>query len=209
LFALSATFATADSSDFSLSASTHQQLAQGPTRAFIKAAVTDDGSRWEGFEGGLLGRLLRKPIALFADWPAAAGALCVFINRQGAAGRWPSAIRVFVAQLKRRTMLRRNLAGIIVLALLSTAAFAAQIKEMPRTPVKPINAPKAVDINSGTANDFVTLGIDAPTAKKIVDGRPYRSKRDLITRQILTSEQYDKFKTMLVARRPASSKKNG
>ena len=95
-------------------------------------------------------------------------------------------------------MLRRNLAGIIVLALLSTAAFAAQIKEMPRTPLKPINAPKAVDINTGTANDFVNLGIDASTAKKIVDGRPYRSKRDLVTRQILTSEQYDKFKTMLL-----------
>jgi len=104
-------------------------------------------------------------------------------------------------------MLRRNLAGIIVLALLSTAAFAAQIKEMPRTPIKPINGPKAVDINTGTANDFVNLGIDASIAKKIVDGRPYRSKRDLVTRQILTSEQYDKFKTMLVARRPGTSKK--
>jgi hypothetical protein len=93
----------------------------------------------------------------------------------------------FAAQRKGRTMLRRNLAGIIVLALLSTAAFAAQIKEMPRTPIKPINAPKAVDINTGTANDFVNLGIDASTAKKIVDGRPYRSKRDLVTRQILTN----------------------
>jgi hypothetical protein len=143
---------------------------------------------------------------LFADRPAAAGALCVFINRQGAAGRLPPAIRGFAAQLERRTMLRRNLA-VIVLALLSTAAFAAQIKEMPRTPIKPINAPKAVDINTGTANDFVNLGIDASTAKKIADGRPYRSQRDLVTRQILTSEQYDKFKTMLVARRPGASKK--
>src|SRR6516162_2526179 len=99
-------------------------------------------------------------------------------------------------------MLRRKLLGLVVLALLSTAALSAQIKEMPKTPIKPINAPKAVDINTGTEMDFVNVGIDKPTAKKIVDGRPYRSKRDLVTRQVLTSEQYDKFKTMLIARRP-------
>jgi DNA uptake protein ComE-like DNA-binding protein len=82
---------------------------------------------------------------------------------------------------------------------------AAQIKEMPKTPVKPVNAPRSVDINSATPNDFVNLGIDAATAKKIVDGRPYRSKRDLVTREILTSDQYEKFKTELVARRPGTT----
>jgi hypothetical protein len=146
---------------------------------------------------------------LFADRPAAAGALCVFINWQGAAERWPPVIRDLPAQHERRTMLRRKLLGIVVLALLSTAALAAQIKEMPKTPIKPINAPKAVDINTGTEMDFVNVGIDKTIAKKIVDGRPYRSKRDLVTRQVLTSEQYDKFKTMLIARRPGSTKKKG
>ena len=102
-------------------------------------------------------------------------------------------------------MLRRKITGIVVLALLSTASLTAQIKEMPKTPVKAINAPESVDINSATPNDFVNLGLDASTAKKIVDGRPYRSKRDLVTRQILTADQYDKYKTELVARRPASA----
>jgi len=107
-------------------------------------------------------------------------------------------------------MLGRKLVGIAVLAVMSTVVLAAQVKEMPRTPVKPINAPKAVDINSGTPNDFVNIGIDASTAKKIVDGRPWRSKRELVTRQVLTTGQYDKFKTMLVARRPgATTKKKG
>lgn len=103
-------------------------------------------------------------------------------------------------------MLRRKIAGIVALAVMSAVTLTAQIKEMPKTPVKPLNAPRSVDINSATPNDFVNLGLDAATAKKIVDGRPYRSKRDLVTRQILTTDQYDKYKTELVARRPAASK---
>ena len=104
-------------------------------------------------------------------------------------------------------MLRRNIVGIVVLALVCTVTLGAQIKEMPKTPVKPINAPKAVDINSAAESEIIALGIAGPVAKKIVDGRPYRNKRDLVTRQLLTPEQYDKFKDLLVARRAKNSKK--
>src|SRR5215831_2707768 len=92
-------------------------LSKRPSRTTARGGRASKGDCWAGsFETH---RVVR-------GWPVATGALCVFINRQGAAERWPPAIRVF-AQLKRRPMLRRNLAGIIVLALLSTAAFAAQI----------------------------------------------------------------------------------
>jgi DNA uptake protein ComE-like DNA-binding protein len=104
-------------------------------------------------------------------------------------------------------MLRRNFVGIVVLALLSACALSAQVKEMPRTPVKPINAPRAVDINSAPESEIVAIGIPGPVAKKIIDGRPYRSKRDLVARQVLTEEQYEKFRDSLVARRPRNSKK--
>jgi DNA uptake protein ComE-like DNA-binding protein len=104
-------------------------------------------------------------------------------------------------------MLRRNFVGIVVLALLSTVGLGAQVKEMPRTPVKPINAPRAVDINSAPESEIVAVGIAGPVAKKIIEGRPYRSKRDLVTRQVLTEEQYEKFKDSLVARRPRNTKK--
>jgi competence protein ComEA len=104
-------------------------------------------------------------------------------------------------------MLRRNFAVIVVIALLTTMTLAAQVKEMPKTPVKSANAPKSVDINSATPNDIQNLGIDAATAKKIVDGRPYRTKHDLVTRDILTQDQYDKYKAELVARRPGTTSK--
>jgi DNA uptake protein ComE-like DNA-binding protein len=104
-------------------------------------------------------------------------------------------------------MLRQKFVGFVALTFLCTAALAAQVKEMPRTPVRPVNAPKAVDINSAAESDIIAIGITGPVAKKIVDGRPYRNKRDLVARQVLTQEQYDKFKDMLVARRPKNQKK--
>jgi competence protein ComEA len=112
-----------------------------------------------------------------------------------------------ISQFERRTMLRRNFVGIVVLSLLCTVVLGAQIKEMPRTPVKPINAPKTVDINTAPESEIIALGISGAVAKKIVDGRPYRSKRDLVTRQVLTEEQYEKYKDSLVARRARNPKK--
>jgi len=102
-------------------------------------------------------------------------------------------------------MLRRNFAGIVVLALVWTVALGAQVKEMPRTPVKPINEPRIVDINSAPEVDIASIGIERTVAKRIVEGRPYRSKRDLVTRQLLTKEQYEKLKNSIVAKRPKKS----
>ena len=102
-------------------------------------------------------------------------------------------------------MLLRKMIGVFVFALASSVAFAAQVKEMPRTPIKPINQPSIVDINTAPETDIVSIGIDRSVAKKIVDGRPWRSKRDLVTKQVLTKEQYEKFKNSLVAKRPKKS----
>ena len=103
-------------------------------------------------------------------------------------------------------MLRRNLVGIVVLALAGTVALGAQVKEMPRTPAKPINQPSIVDINGAPEADLVSIGIERATAKKILEGRPWRSKRDLLTKQVLTKEQYDKLKDLLVAKQPKKSR---
>jgi competence protein ComEA len=102
-------------------------------------------------------------------------------------------------------MLRRNFIGIVVLALVWTVALGAQVKEMPKTPIKSINEAKIVDINTAPESDIVSVGIDRAVAKKIVEGRPYRNKRDLVTRQLLTKEQYEKYKNSLVAKRPKKS----
>jgi competence protein ComEA len=98
-------------------------------------------------------------------------------------------------------MLRRSFLGIVALAVLGTVALAAQVKELPKTPVRPLNA-KIVDINTAAEADIAAIGIEKAIAKKIVDGRPYRNKRDLVTRQLLSQEQYDKVKNQIVAKQP-------
>jgi DNA uptake protein ComE-like DNA-binding protein len=91
------------------------------------------------------------------------------------------------------------------MALAGTVAFGAQVKEMPRTPVKPINQSSIVDINTAPEADIVSIGIERAAAKKIVEGRPWRSKRDLVTKQVLTKDQYEKLKNSLVAKQPKKS----
>ena len=107
-------------------------------------------------------------------------------------------------------MLRRISAAVCVLALVMTVSLsAAQVKEMKKTSPTPINskAPaNAVDINSATETDLVAIGIDRTVAKKIVDARPFRNKHDLVTKQLLTTDQYDKLKDKLVARRVKKGK---
>jgi competence protein ComEA len=98
-------------------------------------------------------------------------------------------------------MLRRSLLGIVALAVLWTLTLNAQVKEMPKTPVRPLNA-KIIDINTASEADIAAVGIDRAVAKKIVDGRPYRNKRDLVTRQLLSQDQYDKVKNSIVAKQP-------
>ena len=102
-------------------------------------------------------------------------------------------------------MLRRNFLGIVTLAALSTATLGAQVKEMPKTPVRPLNA-KIIDINSAPEAEIAAIGIDKGVAKKIVEGRPYRNKRDLVTRQLLSQDEYDKVKNAIIAKRPVTKK---
>ena len=108
-------------------------------------------------------------------------------------------------------MQRRSLIGIFVVALMWTMSVsAAQIKEMPRTAPKPLNAKAAiVDINSAPETDIAALGIDKAVARKIVDARPFRNKRELVSRKLLTMDQYNKLKDQLVAKQPPKKASRG
>jgi competence protein ComEA len=59
---------------------------------------------------------------------------------------------------------------------------------------------KQVDVNSATKEQLTVIsGIGDVTAQKIIDGRPYKTKKDLVTKGIMTQGQYDKVKDQLVA----------
>jgi DNA uptake protein ComE-like DNA-binding protein len=57
-----------------------------------------------------------------------------------------------------------------------------------------------LDINTATADQLKALpGIDAATAQKIIAGRPYHGKNDLVSKNIITKTEYDTIKEQIIA----------
>jgi len=64
-----------------------------------------------------------------------------------------------------------------------------------------------LDINSATADQLKELpGIGDAFSQKIVDGRPYRTKLDLVRKKIIPQSNYDKIKDMIVAKQSKAEK---
>jgi len=102
------------------------------------------------------------------------------------------------------TVFRITVVVCVVLALAGSSVLTAQTKPPASqgTKTTPLPKLKPIDINTAAEDDFVLVGIDRAAAKKIVQARPFRSKADLVSKQLLTKEQYDKVKDMLVAKQP-------
>jgi competence protein ComEA len=57
-----------------------------------------------------------------------------------------------------------------------------------------------LDINAASQQELEALpGIGPATSAKIVEGRPYRAKSDLLKRKIVSRSEYDKIKEEIVA----------
>ena len=58
-----------------------------------------------------------------------------------------------------------------------------------------------IDINSATEAELRTIpGIGEAYAKKIIAGRPYRAKNELVEKKILPKGVYDKVKDQIIAK---------
>jgi len=104
---------------------------------------------------------------------------------------------------------RRARTLLVVAGLFVAAAAAAQSPEVVGGPAaRPVALGKAappqadlIDINSATEDQLKTLpGIDAVYAGKIVAGRPYKNKTELLTRKILARGTYAKIRYKIIAK---------
>jgi competence protein ComEA len=92
----------------------------------------------------------------------------------------------------------------LMAAFLATSPLAAQAKKAVEKAAEKAAPAELLDINSASADQLKNLpGIGDAYSKKIVAGRPYAKKDQLVSKNVLPQATYDKIASMIIAKQPA------
>jgi len=104
--------------------------------------------------------------------------------------------------MTRKNLISRILIILAAVSLLSCLSMAQAAGTM--APSKGATASASadlLDINSATKDQLDALpGIGAVYSQKIIDGRPYKAKTDLVRKKVLPQATYNKIKDKITAK---------